>query len=251
DMAAMGATPRWVTLSLALPRADAHWLAGFARGFMRLARRHSVDLVGGDTTRGPLNICVQIMGEVPAGQALRRDGARTADDVWVSGHLGDAALAVAALKGRVRLDTRTRAQVARRLDTPTARIALGIALRGIANSAIDLSDGLVADLGHICERSKLAAQIELERLPLSAVMRRFPEGAMKRSVLLAGGDDYELCFTAPAKRAPDVERAAQSAGVRVTRIGRMVTRPARGALVTVLHRGKPLRIARGGYDHFR
>jgi thiamine-monophosphate kinase len=251
DMAAMGATPRWVTLSLALPRAEAGWLAGFARGFMRLARKHAVDLIGGDTTRGPLNICVQIMGEVPAGQALRRDGARDADDVWVSGTLGDAALAVAASKGHVRLDPQTWARIARRLDQPTARVALGIALRRIANSAIDVSDGLIADLGHICERSRLAAQVELERLPLSAVMRRVPDRAARRSALLAGGDDYELCFTAPGTRARDVERAARSAGVRVTRIGRMLARKRGGALVTVLHRGQPLRIVRGGYEHFR
>lgn len=251
DMAAMGATPRWVTLSLALPRADTVWLARFARGFMRLARKHAVDLVGGDTTRGPLNICVQIMGEVPEGQALRRDGARACDDVWVSGMLGDAALGVAALKGRIRLDARARKSVLRKLNAPTARVALGVALRGIANSAIDVSDGLVADLGHICERSHLAAQIELERLPVSSMMRRFDDGAAKRSALLAGGDDYELCFTAPPERAPAVERASRAARVRVTRIGRMLPRHRTRPLVTVLDRGRLLRIARSGYDHFR
>jgi thiamine-monophosphate kinase len=251
DMAAMGATPRWVTLSLALPRAEGDWLAGFARGFMRLARKHAVDLIGGDTTRGPLNICVQIMGEVPAGQALRRDGAREADEVWVSGTLGDAALAVAASKGRVRLDATTHARIARRLDQPTARVALGVALRRIANSAIDISDGLIADLGHICERSRLAAQVDLERLPLSAAMRRFPDGAARRAALLAGGDDYELCFTAPGRNAGAVEQAAHSAGVRVTRIGHVLARKRASALVTVLHRGVPLRIARVGYEHFR
>ncbi len=251
DMAAMGATPRWVTLSLALPRADADWLAPFARGFMRLARRHAVDLVGGDTTRGPLNLCVQIMGEVPRGQALRRDGARAGDDVWVSGALGDAALGVACLKGRVRLDDSARAAVLRKLQAPTARVGLGVALRGIAHSAIDISDGLVADLGHICERSRLAAQLDLERLPVSAVMRRFGEGAAKRSALLAGGDDYELCFTAAPDEAGAVERASRVARVRVTRVGCMLPRSRTRPLVTVLHRGEPLRLARGGYDHFR
>src|SRR5262245_16812749 len=139
DMAAMGATPRWATLCLALPRADARWLAAFARGFMRLARRHRVDLVGGDTTRGPLAISVQILGEVPAGTALRRDGARAGDDVWVSGVLGNAALALAAMKGRVRLGRRDRVLLEAKLDTPVPRVELGAALRGTARSAIDVS----------------------------------------------------------------------------------------------------------------
>ena len=142
DIAAMGGSPRWATLALALPRADARWLAAFSRGFMRLARRHGVDLVGGDTTRGPLTICVQITGEVPAGRALRRDGARAGDDIWVSGTLGDAALALAA--ARLRLTPSERRALERKLHAPTPRIGLGIALRGVARSAIDVSDGLAA-----------------------------------------------------------------------------------------------------------
>jgi thiamine-monophosphate kinase len=251
DMAAMGATPRWATLSVALPRIDAAWLTRFMRGFMRLARRHGTDLVGGDTTRGPLTLCVQITGIVPAGRALRRDGARTGDDVWVSGTLGGAALAVADRARRVRLAAAERERARRRLDAPTPRVALGVALRGIASAAIDVSDGLVADLGHVCERSRLAAEIEFESLPLFPAVRRCHDAPLAREAALAGGDDYELCFTAPAAAQARVERAAREAGVRVTRIGRMKRRSAGAAPVTVTANGRPLKLAVGGYQHFR
>lgn len=251
DMAAMGATPRWVTLSVALPRIDAAWVRSFMRGFMRLARRHGTDLVGGDTTRGPLTLCVQIMGVVPAGSALRRDGARAGDDVWVSGTLGDAALAVAAANKQVRLSPGERERVARRLDLPTPRLALGQALRGIARSAIDISDGLVGDLGHICERSRLAAEVDLERVPASTIVQRCGNVRLARNAMLSGGDDYELCFTAPPAARTDVEQAARSVRVRVRRIGRMKKAGADGAQVTVLSSGRPLKLARAGYDHFR
>ena len=251
DMAAMGATPRWATMGIALPRADARWVAAFSRGFMKLARKHGVDLIGGDTTRGPLNICVQIIGEVPARQALRRDGARAGDDIWVSGTLGDAALAVAAKNRRIRLKPVERAQAMKRLDWPVPRIALGIALRGVARSAIDISDGLTADLGHICERSKVAAVVAFERLPVSPLLRRYLASPAAQSAVLAGGDDYELCFTAaPAKRSA-VERAALRAQVRVTRIGRVIRAPAGVcSVVTVDRDGLPLALAQRGFDHF-
>lgn len=252
DMAAMGATPRWATLSLALPKAEAPWLRAFADGFMRLARKHGVDLIGGDTTRGPLAICVQILGEVPAGRALTRAGARPGDEIWVSGYLGDAALAVAALKNRIRLTRGELATAARRLHAPTARIALGEALRKIANSAIDISDGLLADLGHICECSRVAAVIEFERLPVSAIMKRHLEWPAARAALLAGGDDFELAFTAMPARRSAIERAGRRTGVKVVRIGRIVParRGARG--VTVLARnGRAISLARAGFDHFR
>ena len=252
DMAAMGATPRWATLGIALPRADARWVAGFSKGFMALARKHGVDLVGGDTTRGPLNICVQIIGEVPVRQALRRDGAKAGDDIWVSGALGDAALAVAAKIKRIKLKPAELKQAQQRLDWPVPRVALGLALRGVARSAIDVSDGLVADLGHICERSRVAAVVAFERLPVSALMRRYLQSPVAQSALLSGGDDYELCFTAaPAKRAA-VERAALRAGVKVTRIGCVIRAPAGVCSVVVVDRdGLPLPVRQQGFDHFK
>ena len=252
DMAAMGATPRWATLALALPEADTHWLAAFSRGFMALARRFGVDLIGGDTTRGPLNICVQIMGEVPRGAALRRDGARAGDDVWVSGTLGDAALALAALKRRIRLTPAELAYCAAKLHQPAPRIALGLALRGVARSAIDISDGLLADLDHILERSGVAAEIELAALPASRILRRYLDRVAARSALLAGGDDYELCFTAPRRARERVVRSGRRAGVALTRIGRIQTR-VRGAprLIVRAADGSALRPVRGGFDHFR
>ena len=251
DMAAMGATPRWVTLSVALPQADARWLRRFASGFMRLARAHDVDLIGGDTTRGPLNLCVQIMGEVPAGRALRRDGARLGDDVWVSGELGDAALALAALGRRIRLAPRDLARVARRLHAPTPRVALGEALRGVAHSAIDISDGLIADLGHICERSRVNATIELARVPASAVMRRHLDHATATDARLAGGDDYELCFTAAPGRRALIERLGGRLNLALTRVGHIGAPHRRRARVTVLGQNRRrLHVSASGFDHF-
>jgi thiamine-monophosphate kinase len=252
DMAAMGATARWATLSLALPDTKPSWLRAFATGFMRLARRHGVDLIGGDTTRGPLAICVQILGEVPTGQALTRGGARPGDEIWVSGCLGDAALALAALKRRLVLNARERAQVQQRLHAPTPRLALGVALRKIAHSAIDVSDGLCADLGHICERSRVAAVIEFECLPVSPVMRRHLDRPAAQAALLAGGDDYELCFTAHPAQHEGVLKAARRADVKVTAIGRVTAATHRRPAVTVFRRdGRTMKVKSGGYDHFR
>lgn len=251
DIAAMGAAPRWATLALAAPRADARWLAAFSSGFMRLARRYDVALIGGDTTRGPLAICVQLIGEVPAGKALRRDGARAGDDVWVSGRLGDAGLMLAALAGQIPLSRVEQTRLAPRLHTPTPRVALGIALRGIAHSAIDISDGLLADLGHICERSRLAAVIEVERVPRSATLQRHFSRAAAIAALLAGGDDYELCFTAARRQRERIERLARSLRLTLTRIGTIVPRHRRGQPVTVLAKnGRALKVASRGFDHF-
>jgi thiamine-monophosphate kinase len=251
DLAAMGATPRWATLALALPRADAKWLAAFSRGFMRLARAHDVDLIGGDTTRGPLNLCVQIMGEVPAGKALRRDGARVGDDIWVSGTLGDAALAVAARNRAITLTRPQLAAASKRLDRPTPRVALGTALRGVARSASEISEGLLGDLTHICERSRVAAVVELASLPQSALQRAHAQHAAAQHALLAGGDDYELCFTAAPSRRAAVQRAAARVRVAVTRIGRIIRAPAGVCGVAVVDgAGLPLRLAQRGFDHF-
>jgi thiamine-monophosphate kinase len=251
DMAAMGATPRWVTLAIALPRVDARWLAAFARGFMRLARSHHVDLIGGDTTKGPLTICVQILGEVPIGAALRRDGARVGDDVWVSGMLGNAALALASIKGRLRLAPRDRVLLESRLNTPVPRVALGIALRDIARSAIDVSDGITADLGHICERSGVAAMVELSRLPRSPAMDKCLPRPAALSALLAGGDDYELCFTASPNRRAGMGHLSRRHRIKLTRIGRIVRRQQGRTLVAVLGgSGKAMSLGERGFDHF-
>ncbi len=250
DMAAMGAAPRWATLSIALPRVDARWLKAFMGGFMRLARRHRVDLVGGDTTRGPLTIAVQIIGEAPAGSALRRDGARTGDDIWVSGTLGAAALALAARKGRIRLVAGERRRLEQKLHAPAPRIALGTALRGVARSAIDVSDGLVADLGHICERSGASAIIERARVPLPAIEKRNINHIVIMNAMLSGGDDYELVFSAGSTRRDAITRLARRLRVKLTRIGKIIRRR-RGPLVTVLDAsGRPLPLGQTGYKHF-
>lgn len=247
DMAAMGASPRWALLSLALPAADPAWLERFSSGFLGLARAHAVELVGGDTTRGPLNLSVTILGEVPARRALRRDAARPGDDVWVSGALGDAALAVAHRKGRVELGARELARCMRRLQRPQPRIGLGLALRGIAHAAIDVSDGLLADLGHICERSGLAADVDVDRVPRSPILTRMRDRKLLQQVLLAGGDDYELCFTAPVRRRLRLEAMRRRIGLPLTRIGTM--RAGRGVRLFAAD-GAELRIGKRGFDHF-
>ncbi len=251
DMAAMGATPRWATLALALPAADTNWVKNFSRGFMALARRFDVDLIGGDTTRGPLNICVQIMGEAKSGKSLRRAGARAGDDIWVSGTLGDAALELAALKRRITLTPAERTWCAARLHTPIPRVGLGLALRGLASSAIDVSDGLLADLGHILDCSGVGAEIHLAAVPASAVLQRYLDRVAACSALLAGGDDYELCFTAPRAARRKIERLESSTRVRVTRIGEIRSHRLRTPrLIVRAPDGVPLRVVRGGYDHF-
>jgi thiamine-monophosphate kinase len=249
-MAAMGATPKWALLAGALPDSDAAWLAAFARGFHALADAHGVDLVGGDTTRGPLALCVTIMGEVPTGRALLRSGARVGDDVYVSGILGDAALAVAALKGRTALDADALAAARARLETPIPRLALGVALRGVATAALDVSDGLVGDLSHILERSAVGAAVDMPSVPRSPILNQLLGGAERGlaiECLLAGGDDYELCFTAPREAAAVVAAIAARTGVPLTRIGAITAGP--GLVVRDEH-GVPLPVLPRAYDHF-
>lgn len=247
DLAAMGATPRWATLSIALPEADDAWLTAFARGFFRMADQHGIELVGGDTTRGALTISITVIGEVPPGQALRRDGAQAGDDVWVSGVLGPAALALAYRQGRLFMEQVDAARVLPALYLPTPRVALGIALRGVASSAIDISDGLLADLGHILQRSQVGATLEFAALPTLPVAHAYLHEKVAVDCVLAGGDDYELCFTAPAERHDAVAAAAQSAGVAVTRIGHITAEP---GLTVIDADGQPLPIEHTGYDHF-
>jgi len=247
DLAAMGATPRWATLSIALPEANDAWLTAFARGFFRIADMHGIELVGGDTTRGALTLSITVLGEVPPGQALRRDGAQAGDDIWVSGVIGSAALALAYRQGRLFMEQIDAARVLPALYLPTPRVALGIALRGLASSAIDISDGLLADLGHILERSHVGATLEFAALSTLPVVQSYLHEAVARDCVLAGGDDYELCFTAPVDRRDAVQGAAASAGVPVTRIGRITAEP---GLAVIDANGQILAIEHTGYDHF-
>lgn len=248
DMAAMGAIPRWATLAIALPGADEVWLEKFSAGFFSLAKQYSVDLVGGDTTRGPLNLCVTIMGEVPKGGALLRSGAQIGDEIWVSGRLGDAALALAHLQGRIVLPEAEFAACAPALHQPHPRVALGLALRGLANCAIDISDGLLADLGHIIEASKVGAKIDLVKLPVSLPVSKNFGRSLGIQCALAGGDDYELCFTAPAARHHDVLRISEKLDLPLTSIGNIVAGQS-----CIVHdaAGNPFNLGSSGYDHFR
>ncbi|HMA12064.1 MAG TPA: thiamine-phosphate kinase [Steroidobacteraceae bacterium] len=247
DLAAMGATPRWATLAIALPAADDAWLTAFARGFFRMADQHGIELVGGDTTRGPLTLSITVIGEVPPGQALRRDGAKPGDDVWVSGVIGSAALALAYRQGRLFMEQVDAAKVLPALYLPTPRVELGIALRGIASSAIDISDGLLGDLGHILERSNVGANLEFATLPTLPVAQAYLHEPVARDCVLAGGDDYELCFTAPAAQRAAVQAAAAGAGVTVARIGHITAEP---GLTVIGVDGQPLPFEHTGYDHF-
>ncbi len=222
DLAAMGAEPLAFTLALALPDADPDWLAPFSAGLLRLAEAHGIELVGGDTNRGPRNLCVTVMGTVPTGKALRRAGARVGDDLWVSGTPGDARLALGALRDEWPLDASDLHAVLPRLERPTPRVALGIALRDVATSAIDISDGLLGDLAHVLRGSGVGATVEVDRVPTSPTLTA-QTLERRRLCQLAGGDDYELLFTAPRSARADVERAASAAATPVARIGHIDT----------------------------
>ncbi len=249
DLAAMGAAPRYATLALALPEADADWLAQFTQGFFRLADAFGVELIGGDTTRGPRNISITVMGAVPQAFALRRDGAKVGDEVWLSGCGGDAALALAHLNRRIRLSDAVLAHCLTRLHTPVPCIALGLALRGIASSAIDVSDGLVADLGHIAERSGVAVELRFAELPRSRAIKACGDERLAQECLLAGGDDYELAFTAKPDDHKRIESIASELGLALTRIG-SVTSGEPGLVSVCDASGKIMQITRKGFDHF-
>lgn len=243
DLAAMGAKPAWCTLSLSLPQAEESWVDGFLDGFLALADLHGIALVGGDTTRGPLSIAVTAMGLVEAGHALRRDGARVGDDVWVTGTLGDAAFALAEILAGGVADAGSRL----RLDRPVPRVDAGLRLNGLAHACVDLSDGLLADLGHICECSGVGAELELPLLPASAGLREL-EPSARWSLQVSGGDDYELCFTATPRNREQIVQAMDFAATRITRIGRIVA----GQGVRVLDgSGAEWHSARSGFQHFR
>ncbi len=252
DLAASGAKPLAFTLALSMPRADANWCQAFAEGLFALADQHECELIGGDTTQGPLNICITVFGEVPAGQTLLRRGAQPGDDIWVSGSLGDARLALDALLRQHALPPAVLSQARQRLEQPTPRVALGMALRGIANSCLDISDGLLGDLGHILEASGVGARIDANITRNLLQARRHPMMAALAisridACTLAGGDDYELCFTAPSSAQAAVRDAAAQAGVPVTCIGRIEAE--RGVRV-MAPGGQQLPLRFSSFDHF-
>ncbi len=254
DLAACGARPLAFTLALALPRVDEAWLAGFSKGLLALADAHGCELVGGDTTQGPLNICITVFGEVPASQALLRSGARAGDDIYVSGTLGDARLALEALLGHIHLPDDLLAQARQRLERPTPRVALGLALRGIASSAMDVSDGLLGDFGHILKASGVGACIRTDETIKLIAAGTFPSSArgqldQKRlhQCTLAGGDDYELLFTAPPQHQAAVAAAAAQSQTAVTCIGQVEAAP---GLRLVDAQGMPVENRFASFDHF-
>jgi thiamine-monophosphate kinase len=248
DLAAMGAAPLGFTLALALPAANPAWLDGFSRGLFALADLHACELVGGDTTKGPLNVCITIFGELAPGSALRRDAARPGDDIWISGSLGDARLALAGYLNEIALDPAGLALAARRMHAPTPRIALGrlLAEGRLAHAALDISDGLVGDLGHILAASKVGAVLDIDALPAGPVLAR-QSLELRRRFTAAGGDDYELCFTAPAANRDAILAAGEQSGTPVTRVGRIEAEP---GLRLVDGDGTSLPLDLRGWDHF-
>jgi thiamine-monophosphate kinase len=258
DLAACGARPLAFTLALALPDATAQWLEPFSQGLLALAEAHDCELIGGDTTQGPLNICITVFGEVPAGAALLRSGARAGDDLYVSGTLGDARLALEALQGTHPLPPEVLTQARLRLEQPTPRVALGLALRGVASAAADVSDGLLGDLCHILDKSGVGATVHTQCTINLIAARACPAGASgifnsyldeNRALqcVLAGGDDYELVFTAPPSHRDAVQVAAQASGTAVTRIGQIDRAP---GLRLVDAQGAAVANTFTSFDHF-
>lgn len=240
DMAAMGAQPRWALLAAALPAATETWIEKFAQGFFECAEKFNIDVIGGDTTKGPRNLCVTIFGEILPGQALLRSGAHLYEEIWVSGMPGRAALGLAHLQGQNTLTEPALSVCLSALHRPQPRVDLGLALRGIASAAIDVSDGLLADLGHLLEASSLAATLQLDHLPAPGI---------EREAYLAGGDDYELVFTAPAIAHAQIVELANELDLPLTCIGKTEAGPA-GQLTVFDAAGRPVEIARRGFDHF-
>jgi thiamine-monophosphate kinase len=246
DLAAMGAMPAWVTLSLTLPEVDEQWLDGFAHGFFQLANRYDMQLIGGDTTRGPLSVTIQVHGLVPAGQAVRRRGARPGDRIYVTGTLGDAGLALYLMEGAAD-------ELRQRLEYPEPRIEAGLVLHGLATAAIDISDGLLTDLGHLLEADSLGATIEVDSLPRSTVFQASIEragqdaAALAFDLPLAAGDDYELCFTVPASATDAAEAAFDDLSCGCTRIGIVESQPGIRCLQAHATNYIPVHT---GYNHF-
>lgn len=248
DLAAMGAEPLAFTLALALPSIDENWLSAFSKGLFALADQHNIALIGGDTTKGPLTMSITVFGGIPTGQALRRNRAQAGDDIWVSGTLGDARLALSAIQGKLVLETHAFNQAAVHLHRPTPRIALGMALRDVAHAAIDISDGLLGDLQHVLKQSNVGATLQADDLPLGEILKSTQTTTVCHEFALNGGDDYELCFTAPTTKREAVHQAATKANTVVTRIGQITA----AREINILNAaGEALAISSNSYDHFK
>ena len=248
DLAAMGAEPLAFTLALALPSIDENWLSAFSKGLFALADQHNIALIGGDTTKGPLTMSITVFGDIPTGQALRRSQAKVGDDIWVSGALGDARLALSAMQGKLVLETHAFNQAAVHLHRPTPRIALGMALRDVAHAAIDISDGLLGDLQHVLKQSNVGATLQADDLPLGEILKSTQTTTVCHEFALNGGDDYELCFTAPTTKREAVHQAATKANTVVTRIGQITA----AREINILNAaGEALAISSNSYDHFK
>jgi thiamine-monophosphate kinase len=250
DMAAMGARPRWALLSGTLPDSDPDWVAAFSGGLFALAERYDVSIVGGDTVRGSRSFTLAIVGEAPVGCALTRSGAQAGDDIWVSGTLGDAALALAAMQGHITLDSTTLTALRTRLEMPDPRVALGVKLRRLAHAALDVSDGLIGDLGHVLNASSVGADVELPLLPCHSALKTLLNGAnrpLALRCLLAGGDDYELCFTAPPVARDALIALSHELALPLTRIGVIA---AASGLTVFDEQRLPLPSLPAAYNHF-
>lgn len=246
DLAAMGAEPMWFTLALTLPEVDAVWLENFSAGLFNAAKHYGCDLVGGDTTKGPLTISVQVMGAVAAGDALLRSGAREGDRVYVTGCLGDGAAALSVIKNELPVEKSASHYLLNRFYRPEARFAEAKKIAGLASSAIDISDGLINDLAHICEASGVGAKIDVENLPISSAVRASASLPQQEAWALAGGDDYELCFTVPENNIAAVEQLINVDGFAATLIGKIIN----GDSVACYRNGQAVTPAKRGYQHF-
>ncbi len=246
DLAAMGAQPLWFTLALTLPKADNRWLEGFSEGLFSVAEEYGCALIGGDTTRGPLSITIQVHGTVKAETALLRANARAGDSVFVTGELGDGAAAVAVIQNQLDVDKAAFKYFMSRYYRPRPLLREGGLLRGIASAAVDISDGLMADLGHICEQSGVGAVVNVKRLPVSQTLNKLAKPKQILNWALTGGDDYQLCFTVPASRLEKMEMLLAQGKIKATPIGEIV----RGSGVSCMLDGKVMPIQKTGYQHF-
>lgn len=247
DLAAMGANPAWITLALTLPRAQEAWIQAFCEGFFTLANRHHVQLIGGDLTHGDLSITIQAMGLVPKGQAILRSGAKPSDLIYVSGSLGDAALGLQCVQGKMSLEKASQDYVMDRLNRPRPRLEMGDCLRGLASAAIDISDGLAADLGHILKQSRVGALVYVDKLPLSSALSQSLDQEKSIALALTGGDDYELCFTLPVEKRELAEKKLSALSCRYTCIGEIISHP---SLDLRYQDGKKYNGPIQGYTHF-